>query len=404
MKVKEQGKKIIGNTAYTMGGALLMNGILQLMIYPLLNRFMGSDQLGVLLYMMGLVAIVCPSVGQALNTSRLVVRRTYEVANGDYNRLLFLFGGIGTAVALIIAGKSLNTPWEAVLTVLLLMTTIFRYYGDVEYRLNLNYKKYFYYYVVLSVGYVIGFGLYLLTDNWFLIFLTGEALSLVYLAVTGTVFQQFLRTGEYFKVAFQRGGFLVFSYLITNLTLNIDRLVLKTLISDLAVTQYYVTSLIGKTMVLLIAPVNTIIISYLTKRKENLNKKQFLLFVGVGAGVTLVFFVFAQIGTPLFVWLFYRDLYESVKHMVTIVNLTQILGLFSAYLFIVVLTFTEEKWQLILQVVHLVIITVLVLLSAGNHGIMGFAKAVLIANVIRVLAVIVLGLWKVDKGEMPKDC
>ena len=43
--------------------------------------------------------------------------------------------------------------------------------------------------------------------------------------------------------------------------------------------------------------------------------------------------------------------------------------------------------------------TVLVLLSAGNHGIMGFAKAVLIANVIRVLAVIVLGLLKVDKEQ-----
>lgn len=399
MKVKEQGKKMIGNTAYTMGGALLMNGVLQLMIYPLLNRFMGSHQLGVLLYIMGLVAILCPSVGQALNTSRLVVRRTYDVVNGDYNCLLFLFGGIGTAAALTIAGKSLNTPWEVVLTALLLMTTIFRYYGDVEYRLNLNYQRYFCYYAVLSVGYILGFGLYLLTDNWFLIFLAGEVLALAYLAVTGNVFRLFLRTGEHFRAAFQRGGFLVFSYLITNLTLNIDRLVLKTLISDLAVTQYYVTSLIGKTMVLLIAPVNTIIISYLTKRKENLNRKQFLLFVGTGAGVTLVFFLFAQIGTPLFVWLFYRDLYESVKHMVTIVNLTQILGLFSAYLFIVVLTFTEEKWQLILQVAHLVIMTVLVLLSAGNHGIMGFAKAVLIANVIRVLAVIVLGLLKVDKEQ-----
>lgn len=390
---------MIGNTAYTMGGALLMNGVLQLMIYPLLNRFMGSHQLGVLLYIMGLVAILCPSVGQALNTSRLVVRRTYDVVNGDYNCLLFLFGGIGTAAALTIAGKSLNTPWEVVLTALLLMTTIFRYYGDVEYRLNLNYQRYFCYYAVLSVGYILGFGLYLLTDNWFLIFLAGEVLALAYLAVTGNVFRLFLRTGEHFRAAFQRGGFLVFSYLITNLTLNIDRLVLKTLISDLAVTQYYVTSLIGKTMVLLIAPVNTIIISYLTKRKENLNRKQFLLFVGTGAGVTLVFFLFAQIGTPLFVWLFYRDLYESVKHMVTIVNLTQILGLFSAYLFIVVLTFTEEKWQLILQVAHLVIMTVLVLLSAGNHGIMGFAKAVLIANVIRVLAVIVLGLLKVDKEQ-----
>lgn len=72
------------------------------------------------------------------------------------------------------------------------MTTIFRYYGDVEYRLNLNYKKYFYYYCVLTGGYIAGFGLYFLTKNWFLVFLAGEAAALVYLAATGTVFRGFL--------------------------------------------------------------------------------------------------------------------------------------------------------------------------------------------------------------------
>ncbi len=395
MASREKEKKILSNTVYTMGGALLMNGILQLIVYPLLNRFMGSDQLGVLLYLMGLVAILCPSVGQALNTSRLVVRRDYEVTNGDYNILLLLFGGVGSVAALIIAHHSFGSPVEVLLTAVLLMTTVFRYYGDVEYRLNLNYRRYFYYYMVLSVGYVLGFGIYLLTHNWFLVFLAGEVLALVYLAVTGTVFRGFFAASKYFRTAFERGGFLVFSYLITNLTLNMDRLVLKELIGSLAVTQYYVTSLIGKTMVLLVAPVNTIIISYLTKREENLNRKQFLTFVGLGLGVSLVFLLFAQIGTPLFVKLFYGDLYDSVKNMITVVNITQILGLLSAYLFIVVLTFTEEIWQLTLQIAHLVIMIVLVLLFAGDHGIMGFAMAVLIANILRVLAVVLLGLWKV---------
>ena len=78
-----------------------MNGVLQLLIYPLFNRILGSDTLGNLLYIMGLVAILCPSVGQALNTSRLVARREYEVTNGDYNCLLLLFGGAGSAAALL---------------------------------------------------------------------------------------------------------------------------------------------------------------------------------------------------------------------------------------------------------------------------------------------------------------
>lgn len=48
-------------------------------------RYMGAKQLGELLYITGLVAIICPSIGQALNTSRLVVRRSHEVTNGDYD-------------------------------------------------------------------------------------------------------------------------------------------------------------------------------------------------------------------------------------------------------------------------------------------------------------------------------
>lgn len=393
----ERQKRIVSNTAYTIGGALLMNGVLQILVYPLLNRFMGSDQLGELLYLMGLVAILCPSVGQALNTSRLVVRRDYEVSNGDYNILLLAFGGIGTLVSLGVAKDSMTSGMVVLWTVILLMTTIFRYYGDVEYRLNLNYRRYFCYYAVLTAGYVAGFGLYLLTKNWFLVFITGEAACLVYLAATGTVFHEFFRKSQWFGKALQRGGFLVFSYLITNLTLNIDRIVLEHLIGHLAVTQYYVTSLIGKTLVLLVAPVNTIIISYLTRKQERMGRKQFLAFTGIGLGVSLVFFIGSQIGTPLFVWLFYRDLYESVKGMMTVVNLSQILGVLSAYLFIVVLTFTDEKWQLFLQIFHLILITVLVLIFTGSRGIMGFAVAVLIANAVRVAAVILLGLWKSGK-------
>ena len=45
MASKEKQKRIVSNTVYTIGGALLMNGVLQIVVYPLLNRKMGSDQL-----------------------------------------------------------------------------------------------------------------------------------------------------------------------------------------------------------------------------------------------------------------------------------------------------------------------------------------------------------------------
>lgn len=394
---KTQGKQILGNTAYTMGGMLLMNGVLQLAVYPLFNARMGQAQLGNVLYIMGLVSILCPSVGQALNTSRLVVRRTCQVSNGDYDRLLLLFAGVGGVIAILGSGSFVGGFGSMALTLILVLFTAFRYYGDVEYRLNLNYKRYFIYYALTAAGYLAGYGLYRLTGNWFLVFLTGEGAALAYVGITGNVFKNFWKKSEYFRTACMRGFFLTISYLITNTTLNMDRLALKHLVGNEAVTWYYVVSLIGKTMVLLVAPINTIVISYLTRRERTLNRKEFTLAAGAGFLVSLLFFLCCQIGTPLFVRIFYPDLYESVRSLVTVVNLTQVLALYSAFLFILVLTFTDETWQLILQGAHLVIMAALVLIFTVRGGITGFAWAALTANALRVAAVIILGYGKIRR-------
>ena len=405
MEGKEQKKGIAVNTLYTMGGLLFMNAVLQLVITPLLNRVMGAEQLGGLLYITGLVAIICPSVGQALNNSRLVVGRDYAVTNGDYDWVLLGFGGIGSAAALFMSRNSLESPWMAVGVLLMFMLTVFRYYGDVEYRLNLNYRRYFIYYLLIGTGYLAGFCVYRLTGQWVWIYLIGEAAALIFVGMTGKIFHHFFSRSEFFTTALSRGFFLTLSYLITNTTMNMDRLVIKQILGNEQVTQYYVVSLIGKTLVLLIAPINTIVISYLTKRKERLTKAQFGKAVLAGGGVSLVFFVACQIGTPLFVWLFYRNLYDAIKGIVTVVNLAQILGLFSTFLFILVLTFTDERWQLWIQLVHFAILLVASVLAARSYGMMGFACASLGANVLRVAAVIILGLVKAgkEKGDRNAD-
>ena len=148
--MKKSKKKIISNTFYTIVSALLMNGVLQLIVNPILNKYMGDEQMGLMLYIMGLVAIVCPTVGQALNTSRLIVRRDYEISNGDYNVLLLIFSSIGICVTMLAAQNTIHTVLDGSITTIIILLTIFRYYGDVEYRLNLNYKNYLYYYSIFK--------------------------------------------------------------------------------------------------------------------------------------------------------------------------------------------------------------------------------------------------------------
>lgn len=386
-----------------MGGLLWMNAVLQIVVTPLLNRLMGAEQLGNLLYITGLVAIICPSVGQALNTSRLVVRRDCEVTNGDYDWLLLIFGAIGSFVALVMSRNSITNMAMAVGVFIMFMLTVFRYYGDVEYRLNLNYRRYFIYYLLIGIGYLAGFGIYYVTGQWVWIYLIGEGAALIFVGITGKVFHNFWNRGRFFSAALSRGFFLMLSYLVTNTTLNIDRLVIRQVLGNEQVTWYYVTSLIGKTLVLLIAPINTIVISYLTKRKERLTRLQYGKAALAGGIVSFVFFLACQVGTPLFVWLFYRNLYDSVKGIVTVVNLAQILGLYSAFLFILVLTFTDERWQLGLQLAHFGVLLAVSIPVAKMYGLTGFAYASLGANILRVAAVIILGLVKAQNGKESKD-
>ena len=192
----------------------------------------------------------------------------------------------------------------------------------------------------------------------------------------------------------RRGSILVLSYLVTNTTLNIDRLVLKNTLGGTAVTQYYVVSLIGKTLVLFIAPINTIIISYLTREKAALGRKRFLTFAGAGLLVSFAFFLCCQIATPIFIRLFYPDLYDSTRQLVTVVNISQILSMLSAYLFILVLTFTGEKWQLALQTGHLIVLFIAIYIAIGSGSLLTFSVAVLAANAIRIAAVLILGFVK----------
>ncbi len=386
--------QIASNTVYTIAGALVLNGVLQLLVYPQLNARMGAEANGTVLYIMGLVSILGPSVGQALNNARLVMRRDKDVKNGDYNTMLFLFGAVGIAAALIIARHSISGVFSYVMTAILIMITIFRYYGDVEYRLNLNYKRYFIYYLLISVGYAAGFAVYLMRGSWFFIFMTGEAAAFAYLYFTGSIYRKFFERSQYFSLAAKRGSILVLSYLVTNTTLNIDRLVLKSTLGGTAVTQYYVVSLIGKTLVLFIAPINTIIISYLTREKHALGRKRFLTFAGAGLLASFVFFLFCQIATPIFIRLFYPDLYDSTRQLVTVVNISQILSMLSAYLFILVLTFTGEKWQLALQTGHLIVLCAAIYIAIGSGSLLTFSIAVLAANALRIAAVLVLGFVK----------
>lgn len=368
-----------------------MNGVLQLFVYPFLSGRLGAEAMGNVLYVMGLVAIVAPAVGLAANNTRLIERRTCTPENGDFILSMLLQTIPLGAILLWISSPYLHGIVDYIAAVLLILLTTFRYYADVEYRMTLHYRGYFTYYAAISAGYLIGLGVYAVSGNWLFCFLLGEAAAFLVSAFQGHVLRP-MTLSPYAKRMNHQVLILSASYLLYNGVLNLDRVLLQNLVDSTAVTVYYVASLLGKTVALLVGPLNGIIIGYLTRGSGKLTRRQYATasLLCVAAGV--VCYGAILIVTPVFVNLLYPSIAQEVLAIAKIANLSQIICFSSSLLLTILLTFADQKWQLLIQSIYAVLFFVAGTFASLHIGILGFVWSSLIVNAVRFILTVTVGL------------
>ena len=132
-------KRIGTDFILSVSAVVLFNGIIQFALYPFLEEQMGAEKFGVVIYLLAIISVV-GAFGNAANYSRMVVSSKRECTNGDYNRYFLVVAGIVAVVSAVglVALKSF-TPLYFIGYAALMMLTILRYYGDVEYRLSGNF-------------------------------------------------------------------------------------------------------------------------------------------------------------------------------------------------------------------------------------------------------------------------
>ena len=193
---------------------------------------------------------------------------------------------------------------------------------------------------------------------------------------------------------------LAASYLLVNMVLNLDRVLLQHLIDSSTVTVYYVASLLGKTAALLVGPLNGVVIGHLTKGKTKpITKKSFTLVSLAVLLVGAVLFAGISIVMPVFVKLLYPDIYTSVLSVSTLANLSQIICFASSLLLTIMLTFCSERWQLVIQLIYAIVFLGLSVLFTNSNGLQGFVTASLAANTLRLVFTVGAGLAILVKKE-----
>lgn len=392
-KLLSDNKRKIRDLSLSIGATAVLNIVIQFALYPYLERNLGEERYGVALSILSLVAILAGTLGTSANYSRMVISTDVEHSNGDYNLLLLVASfvlGLGGIFYLRYLG--INSVVPAILFVALTVLTALRYYSDVGFRMKADFLRYMLYYVMISLGYLVGMTVYRASGEWMTALIVGEAFGILFVVFFGTLYRtSVLRPSRNFPLVIKSMGFLVLSTLIDNLTLNADRLLLMVMSGGVAVSVYYVASLFGKVVAMLSVPINSIIISYLVKYKGGLTRKLWTVAISAVFVLGALAFGGCVIVSPFFLKILYPDIYTEAARYVAPAILGQIFYFTSGILLVMLLRFRGEKKQFLFNLGYLVEFVVIVLVGTWQGGLNGFVYASLIANAIRFFAVLFLG-------------
>lgn len=392
---------IASDLVFSIAGLMLMNGMLQLLINPMLKKWMGTEAFGDYQSVFAVVSIMGTTFGVAANYSRMVRARDKKDTNGDYNIFLTIISVLCVAVAagtLIVYG-SFNITHFLLLTVLMI-ATVLRYYGDVNYRMKLNYKGFFVYYAVITAGYCIGLLLFkAISPIWMLTILAGEVAAVLFVLFNGNIFKgkNLFTRSKNFGGTMKSVGVLSTTNLLSAVAQQSDKIILGLAMGGEAVTTFYVATLLGKVISLLTTPLNGVLIGYLTKYEGKFTKKMIAIFAAVLLGLGIIALLGCFIASEIFVKLFYPDVYNDAEQYFLLASAGQVFYFISNCLMTVILRVASEKYQMYINIIYIIIYAATVIPLTLSFGLWGMTIALLITNGAKFVITTAVGFVKTDR-------
>ncbi len=392
----EQKKKILSDSVWSVAGLVLMNITLQFAVYPFWERQAGEAALGNILYLISLMNVFSVSLGVSVNYARMKKSAVGDTANTPYLSALACASAAAFAAAFAIAylGGVDMTFGETLLFGTLMCATMWRYYADVEYKLYLNYRSFFLYYLFISIGYAIGIALYFLTELWQLTLLSGELFGLLFVLLRGRVLRPDTPVtasdmGEVARLVLVLFG----AEAISTLIFNADRIMLKAVLGEVAVTEYYLASLLGKTVALLTVPLSGVVIGYLSKYKGELTKKGMSVIALVSLAAVILGTLACTVGSYIIIPILYPNQFDDIKAYFILTNLAQVLYFIANVLTVILLRFAYSRYQVYVNACYAVAFAAVCIPMTLWRGFEGFCLGLVVTCAARYLIAVWLGYF-----------
>lgn len=388
-------------------GSFFITGISQLIVYPLLSRQLGQLKFGSLLTLIGLSNVIGVVIGNSLNNVRLLKENEYvnRKINGDFKYLLSKSSMIAILIMIgisIIFHKQIRLI-EAILLIISTILMIYRAYINVYYRIDLNYKLILLQMVVTGSGYLFGVVIFQFIHIWPIIFMFGELSAYIMGQFTTKYNKESSMKTKLFKET--RSDFiqLASSNIIVNLLLYADRLLINPILGAANVSIYFVASLVGKTIGIVLQPIASVMLAYISKISNMNKRKSFLSVVSIVMSLGIIGYIIIMLITPVIIKIFYRNSLELAYPYFNLANLAGILMIMGSLIQPMILKFCSMKWQMITQSIYAVIYLLSNITLMKLNGLMGFCIATTISNGIRLIIFLVLGYVYIVRNNEEND-
>jgi O-antigen/teichoic acid export membrane protein len=386
-------KKFIQDSILNIIATSLPLLILQLFSLPVVGSKLGGDTYGLVVTLISLFTLLSFPFGNVLNNIRLLLDNEYKQNNyaGDFN--ILLVASIFISTILIIIGTVYYEGTFSVLNIILMIIisclNLLREYLLVSFRLKLNYKSILMNNIILGLGYLVGTLFFYFTKYWQFIFIFGSGASLLYITRNSNLLKETLNITEIFKKTLHKSLILYSSSFLKTTLSYADKLILFPLLGPSAVSIYYTATILGKIISMIISPINSVMLSYLTQM-EKMGIKKFLYIIMITSVIgVLGYIVTVLISPPLLYFLYSNWAKESIE-LIYITSASAIFGVLSSVIHPFILRFNNINWQLFISGTNVVTYILCTVLFFNHYGLFGFCVGVLIANILKLILMIAI--------------
>lgn len=378
-------KEIAANSILNFIASALPLAILQLVVLPLINARLGSEEYGLIVTLVGVLTLVSQTFGNTLNNVRLVHDLDYKAlgVNGDFNLLVILLAPVSVILAGVVGLVYVGSfTWLdlAGLTAVELLGFLNSYYC-VAFLINLDYKKVLIVGVMKACGHVIGFLLFLLAGWWYFVYIVGYLAATVYIFVKGGLHREPLVKTKLFGRIAKDEAILAASGFLSTLTSYADRLLLYPLLGGVSVSIYYASTFIGKMIFLAASPVSSVLLAYLGRKTALAAGSLKTIFLTSLATGVVLYIISIGVSRP-FISALYPNLVDEAMTLIWITCATSVVNSISSLINPIIIRFCSMTWQLVLNITSVVCYIIFSIILLGFFGLEGFALGICLAALI----------------------